>query len=874
MRKTALLALAMLILISLHAQTFARTKETRDPRTEEGFFKPSQTKPPNTMNCVHNYNNLLLCISNWGFFGSEDGGQRDCETGLSAPSGEFPAGSLVEYLFQGALWIGAVVGEDTLVSVGADGWQRVNELYPCGEAGDPKCGIIKASNRPSDPAFSEDAKSDLEYYAVYSDTLVDARYTPDDWDGRIYMPIGVEVAQRTYSWSVDYAQDFILLDYSVKNIGLRKIENLYVGIYSDGDVGHKSIGGNDRASDDICGFLQTSPSALVDCPDFEDTIDLTYICDADGDPSNNAYDYRSATGMLGTRVMRAPGQDKKVSFNWYQGNGSPQLDWGPMLDATKRIFGTGGQGTPEGDRNKYYLLSNGEHDYDQIYSAYDFSDVGWLPPSPVALTIANGGDTRFLLSFGPFNVDVGDSLQITCAYVAGDLLHKDPTNNLNNMQRSYDPNTFYANLDFRDVGENAIWASWVYDNPGVDSDPTDGIDYRGEYCLSEVDTVENPGAEPDTAWYRGDGIPDFRAATAPPPPLLRYETKYEQAFLRWNGYITETAVDPFTHVRDFEGYRVYWGKVRTSSAMARLESRDFDDFKRYRWDEFKNAWATSEPPLTRDSLQQQYGLSFIPEDWLCANTVGTGFEADGKSYCFEATDWNQSIEGWLDGARILSQTGIRKTYAEEIDEGLILPILDSTIAEYWVKDIDPRTGDSVLYHKYWEYEYSIDNLQASVPHYFGVTAFDFGEFNKNFGEVKGIEAQESSPLANVVELWAINDAATVAGRGLKVEVYPNPYYGDGQYIRAGYEDREKTNFVDHSRQIHFVNLPAEATIRIYTLDGDLIKQIDHPGTHSDWDSKVYWDMRTRNNELVASGIYLFSVESSSGNQVGKFVIIF
>jgi hypothetical protein len=27
-----------------------------------------------------------------------------------------------EYLFQGALWVGAIVGDDTLVSVGHDGW--------------------------------------------------------------------------------------------------------------------------------------------------------------------------------------------------------------------------------------------------------------------------------------------------------------------------------------------------------------------------------------------------------------------------------------------------------------------------------------------------------------------------------------------------------------------------------------------------------------------------------------------------------------------------------------------------------------------------------------------------------------------------------
>ena len=153
--------------------------------------------------------------------------------------------------------------------------------------------------------------------------------------------------------------------------------------------------------------------------------------DNDGDPNadaGNIYDYSSATGLLGTRVMRAPGdQLTKVSFNWWQGNGNTAFDWGPMLEATARRFETGGLGTPEGDRNKYYVLSNGEQDYNQIYSAQDRSDVGWLPPTTTAANIATGGDTRFLLSYGPFNIPVGDSLNLTAAYVAGERLHRNPS---------------------------------------------------------------------------------------------------------------------------------------------------------------------------------------------------------------------------------------------------------------------------------------------------------------------------------------------------------------------------------------------------------------------------------------------------------------
>ena len=66
----------------------------------------------------------------------------------------------------------------------------------------------------------------------------------------------------------------------------------------------------------------------------------------------------------------------------------------------------------------------------------------------------------------------------------------------------------------------------------------------------------------------------------------------------------------------------------------------------------------------------------------------------------------------------------------------------------------------------------------------------------------------------------------------------------------------------------------KCTIRIFTIDGDLIRELEHdciensPGCmHEEW------DMITRNTQAVVSGIYYYSVESEQGNQIGKLVII-
>jgi hypothetical protein len=119
----------------------------------------------------------------------------------------------------------------------------------------------------------------------------------------------------------------------------------------------------------------------------------------------------------------------------------------------------------------------------------------------------------------------------------------------------------------------------------------------------------------------------------------------------------------------------------------------------------------------------------------------------------------------------------------------------------------------------------------------------------------------------------INDAAYVEEHNLEVQVYPNPYKGDGGYASAGYEDPYRTGFVDHERRIHFVNLPRSCRIRIFTVSGDLVRTLVHPGHFTNADSKLTWNMRSQNNELVTSGIYIYCVESNGNTQIGKIVIV-
>lgn len=101
---------------------------------------------------------------------------------------------------------------------------------------------------------------------------------------------------------------------------------------------------------------------------------------------------------------------------------------------------------------------------------------------------------------------------------------------------------------------------------------------------------------------------------------------------------------------------------------------------------------------------------------------------------------------------------------------------------------------------------------------------------------------------------------------LNVKVVPNPYLINNEW--------QQSSLI---RRLRFINLPGECTIRIFTLNGDLIKTILHKATigsvQGDAGGDEWWDLLTENRQLVASGVYIFHIDSKVGEQVGKFVII-
>jgi len=808
----------------------------------------SSVAAPNVQATVHIVGNMRLGISNYGFFGKNFGtSSGNYELGC-----EFPAESNIDYLYGGGLWIGAVVGDDTLVSNCQS--QYTTEFMPNQV---PDGAVLRRSSLPNDPDYTEEAISEEDFIVEYTDTVTDISFVSmDEFSNRRHKPLNLRIEERSYAWSSGYADDFIIFDYTIHSINYENLHGVYIGWCIDGDICHKDKWSSAEGQvDDICGFKHTVPSKVF--RNWEDSIMIAWSADNDGDPNEDlmTFDYNtSPLGVTGVTILRSPYPEYGYSFNWFVFDYiDSRYDWSPMRKENYRNFGTGGTGDPKGDANKYFMLSNGEFDYDQIYAAQNYSDLGWLPPpsAEYANEIANGFDSRYLLSFGPFNLAAFDSLNVTFAFVAGNNFHKQPTNYMDNFDPN-NPEEYYNRLDFSDLATNARMASWVYDNPGVDTDG-DGFFGKVGYIYDTVMVNGEPEEVMDSFFYAGDGIPDFVCSSAPPAPQLRFSSLPSQVTLQWNGYYSENFRDPFSQLEDFEGYRVYISREQKSETFAFIASADKVNYNRYKYSQIARKWKWTEAPFTLDSLKEIYGQDFEPDEYSIDNPLVDG--ETGEEYYFERNDWNQDF----------TTSSITKIYQDEIDQGLISADTGSLSnpQNYYT---DPETGEE--YHKFYEYEYIIRDLLPSVPYYFSVTAFDYGD------PINDLEPTESSILSNVLEgVYAMNTANNVLASGAQVIVYPNPYRIDGGYSADGYE--YDLGDPERNRRINFMNLPPECIIKIWTVDGDLVREIKHgPGERfSEMDSKAYWDMISRNTQLITTGMYIYSVESEYGTQMGKFLIL-
>jgi len=141
-------------------------------------------------------------------------------------------------------------------------------------------------------------------------------------------------------------------------------------------------------------------------------------------------------------------------------------------------------------------------------------------------------------------------------------------------------------------------------------------------------------------------------------------------------------------------------------------------------------------------------------------------------------------------------------------------------------------------------------LKDGTDYYYAVTAY---------------AVNPSAPVNRVLEspieaIVATPQRTTSVVTASSVRAVPNPYYAHSSY--------ELSQF---ARKIKFVNCPAQCTIRIFNLSGQLVRTLEKndPST-----SIVEWDTETRNGLPVGSGVYIFHVRAADGSESTGRLIVF
>jgi hypothetical protein len=121
---------------------------------------------------------------------------------------------------------------------------------------------------------------------------------------------------------------------------------------------------------------------------------------------------------------------------------------------------------------------------------------------------------------------------------------------------------------------------------------------------------------------------------------------------------------------------------------------------------------------------------------------------------------------------------------------------------------------------------------------------------------------------NTSDIATLFQQTAVAKNALDlINIVPNPYYGSSAY---------EVNRIDN--RIRITNLPNKCTIKIFTMNGTLVRTIQrdvtgeedlYTGTSETGSqikaskriSYVEWDLKNQNNISVASGLYIFHIDA-------------
>jgi photosystem II stability/assembly factor-like uncharacterized protein len=365
------------------------------------------------------------------------------------PSCEYPLHSGIEHIYQGALWVGALIktsnpidqrNNQFLVSTGASDWSP-QEGYEF--TSDSLKSIAERSSLQNSPHYDPYAVSHQDFITDYTDRLT---RVPSSGDSILFhQPLGINVHQESYEWN--NPDNVVFLRYVVMNASADTLDSVYVGLWNNAVVRNTN---NTRPG--TVGYFDHGAHG------YDDSLRMVYSFDWDGIPGGLPANSYIGLKLLGTTplplgITSVDYLNRNTYFNaWrYRSTSGDEVYISPNQDYEMGIY-----------RSRYSRMAQ------SMPQAY----IDALRRSPIA-----PGNFTYLISTGSFpRLLPGDSINVAFAVICAQKQGTDPANYDTPAQRAF-------------LISSAMNAQMIYDDSyhvtGIKEDPKSMTQILHQFALMQ-----------------------------------------------------------------------------------------------------------------------------------------------------------------------------------------------------------------------------------------------------------------------------------------------------------------------------------------------------------------------------------------------------
>ena len=843
---------------------------------------------------THDRGNITTTVDNFGYIGGYSYAGR--------PSGRWPSNTQHDYLAEMRFWIGGINdADDTVLANTVDDFNPILsqisgiETYDIRLSTDttryefdPADTIGAGIGFPAEGWRVWDVETDQwDYNEVFN--LLDSTFYPggpvsvqesicrfaDDATGISVM--GIEVTQIIRQWNFEYNRDMIFFSFQVTNASTEDYHDLAVGLYCDFD-----IGGDDPATGEN--------GRLGDLVAFDSDLDLAWTYDEDSyDPG---WGPSVVTGVMGTVILSTPNDIPMTSFNTGQWEYLPTTDieryemidnteWDVSLPPTDQYYlqAVRGIDLPAGETiqldlalvaapNEEYLKQTAG----RAKSLFEKNYIGPKPPEAPTVKVAAGD--------GAAKISWNNLAETSIEPTTGEVDFEGYTI-FRSDDRGESWGTIVTNPDYSIGPDYYPIARFLYDDFGriahsfVDSNLINGMEYWYSVVAYDTGTADfNIGPQANSRMNPETAVNTIRAIPRDDPfgyqtPQASLDHIYTGDFRPSSENVTIYIVDEddvtgddyrITFTEDCES--CFWHLTNVTTGVMLLEDQDqfegdFGTFPiidglqvkvinpRDPGEIYQSGFAvpddTTAMPVFLEQFYSGYGCNEHFRNDIEIRFTGTGSVAyEYFAYYWDGIDvpinvpfevWNTTTNTQV-ACLVIDWSGDGEwTQVEE----------DYIVLTAYVYD----NGNSIPQELFTDYVTWIMEFDPAV------TLVD--------GDALIVEASEIYSPDDQFDFSSNKLVASTARDNLsRIRVVPNPYLGNAKWEYSVGE-----------RQIQFVNLPDQCTIRIYTLAGELLRTINHDnGTGVE-----NWNMLSEAGQGIASGVYMFHIDSPYGKHIDKFAVI-